>query len=200
MNTNDTQHRTNLEGAKHRSGAPAEQDVEALLSDYVALCNLAMAENQDKFWFRQAKRLTTAVLGGAKARTLVYDEEPGDVVGEFVVCLDPDRKVFKVQSPEEEKDTTYTWRVSTDFLKDVVHERPEWYLNNPTMLDWMWAKDRLSDAAERIDGRSFTTGFVLGAALVVVLAMFSVPKVRAGKRGRYQIGRYEVLSPRVTRR
>jgi hypothetical protein len=128
-----------------RNGGNAEH----LLSDYIALCNRAIAENRDKFWYRQAKRLNRALWGGADFRTLVYDEDPDDVIGEFTIHFDPDGRELRLLPPGDH-DVAFSWKVSTAYLRDVVLERPDWYLEHPAMLDWIWIRERVRDEAAEI--------------------------------------------------
>lgn len=150
--------------------------LEQLLSDYVALCNRAMAENKDRFWYRQARRLNRALLGGANFRTIVQGEDPDEVLGEFTIHFDPDDQVLSLLPPGNH-DVAFSWRAPVGYLDDVVHERPEWYLERPMRLDWVWLKERMGKAADRVDGRSLAAGFVLGAA-AVLLAVCAVPRER----------------------
>jgi hypothetical protein len=142
-----------------------KEELERLLSDYVALCNRAIAENEDAFWVRQAKRLNRALWGGASFRALVYDENPSDPLAAFVIHFDADDGVLSLASAEEHE-VAFTWAAPLRYLEDVVRERPRWYLDHPTRLDWSWLEHRVRDeAAHRFDGRSFAVGALLGAAV-----------------------------------
>jgi len=143
--------------------APA---AERLVEDYVDICNRAMAENMDRFLFRQAKRLNRKIWDGADFHTVVYDEHPERVVGEYTLRFDPDTARLRVLESGDH-DAAFSWRVPLDYLNDVVNERPQWYLAHPIMLDGVWIADRVRDEFRTHRGSiaAVAAGVVVGAAL-----------------------------------
>ncbi|MDZ5076598.1 hypothetical protein [Nesterenkonia sp. HG001] len=154
------------------------EHLESLVEDYIALCNRAMNENWHSFSYRQAKRLNRLLWGGSNFRTVVYGDDPSEVVEAFTIHFDPDEQALSLLPPGDH-DIAFAWKVSVAYLRDVVQERPEWYVAHPMMLDWIWMKDYASDEIGRIDGRSFVAGAALGAAA----AFASVAVSRARGRG-----------------
>jgi hypothetical protein len=153
---------------KHPINKRRRENTEKLLSDYVDLCNRVMAENRDKFWYRQAKSLNRLLWGGANFRTVVYEGDPSNIVAEFTLHFDPDLRALQLLPPGDHK-VAFTWKASTAYLRDVVHERPSWFLEHPLMLDWVWMKRRMGDQiAHRVDGRSHAAGVALGVAAAVL--------------------------------
>jgi hypothetical protein len=146
-------------------------DVEQLVEEYVAICNRAMAENEDRFLFRQAKKLNRALWGETNFRTLVYEGDPRNVVAEATLHFDPEQRALSVrQSPDGE--VAFSWKVSRGYLEDVVRNRPAWYLEHPVRLDWNWVGDRAWDEARsRVEDRGamvtaaagFTIGLIVGS-------------------------------------
>ncbi|MBB3036010.1 hypothetical protein [Hoyosella altamirensis] len=140
-----------------------------LLSGYLLICNRAMAENKDKFWYQQAKKLNRQLWGGANFRTVIYETDPDVTVGEYTIHFDPVEKSLSILPPGDH-DVAFTWKASTDYLRDVVHDRPDWYLAHPAMLDWVWMKERARDQlVHRVDGRSFIAGVTLGVAATAAI-------------------------------
>jgi hypothetical protein len=135
-----------------------------LFSGYIDICNRALAEADERFWFRQAKRFNRAVWGGAHFRTLIYHEDPDEVVAERTIHFDADERQLRVL-PDGDHDVAFTWKVSTDYLEDVAYRRPDWYLEHPARLDWVWMKARVSDRISAGDTRSFAAGLVIGAGV-----------------------------------
>ncbi len=118
---------------------------ESVLSDYLRICNRALAESTDTFWLRKAKRLNKALLGSVKVRTLVYKSDPDDIIGEFTLRFDADEETLELLPAGEDK-TAFTWKAPLPYLEDVV-SRPEYYIKHPLMLDWKWLSSRISTSA-----------------------------------------------------
>jgi hypothetical protein len=146
-------------------------DLKLLLAEYIALCNRALAGSKERYWYKQVLRSSRALLGDeARIRTLIYAEDPDNVLGEFVVRFDPKEPALSLQ-PGGEQPPPVSWRVSAGYLRDVVYARPEWYLERPARLDWMWLKERVRDeVAQRVDVRSLLAGFALVALVAALLA------------------------------
>jgi hypothetical protein len=143
------------------------EDVDALFSRYVAVCNRAMAENEHKVWFRQAKQLTVSLWGGKNFRTVIYERRRRNPLAEYILHLDARDRALEIL-PTDDHDVAFTWMAPVAYLTDVVHERPQWYIEHPLMLDLAWIRARARDeAAKRIDGHWLALAFVLGAALAV---------------------------------
>lgn len=151
-------------------------NLEQLMSDYVAVCNRAIEENKGRFWYRQASRMSNILLGGSDFRVIVYDRNPDEPLAHYTLHFDPDPQVLSL-SPGSDRSTAFTWKTSLAYVRDVAHERPDWYVTHPAMLDWNWMKDRLSDEVDRIDNRSLVAGFVLGTA-ATLLASAALSRAR----------------------
>jgi hypothetical protein len=143
-------------------GSQTPADVEALVSSYVALCNQVLAEHDHKLWFRQARQLGMALVGGTCFSALVYDRNPANGLAEFTLCIDRDEQAFRLLPPSHQ-DVAFTWRVPVDYLQDVVQQRPGWYRDNPLMLDLAWMQARLRDeAAQRVNSGTLAVAFLAG--------------------------------------
>jgi hypothetical protein len=133
--------RTRISGTQDRY---ADVDVRQLLAEYVGVCNRALAENMDSFLFRQAKRLSRAMWEDARFRTVVYDGDPDNVLEEAIIRFDPHQRLLRLDN-HGDGEITFTWKVPLAYLQDVVRTRPDWYADNPLMLDWKWFTGRVSD-------------------------------------------------------
>jgi hypothetical protein len=161
------------------------QDLDRLMARYVALCNLILSENQHRFLFRQARRLGRAMWGKARFRTIVYDRDPAQPLGDYILRFDPDAHL----DPEAEPlsillpgdplagEVAMSWKVSVGYLNDVVTVRPEWYRRHPLMLDWNWITDRSRDEVRRRPVLS--TAIVMAVGIIAGLA-----SSRRGRRRR----------------
>jgi hypothetical protein len=147
-----------------------QSSIEPLMNKYVTLCNRAIAENEDKFWYQQAKKLNRAIWNdGARFRTLVYGDNPKETQAQFTLHFDVDRHELSLGPDTTEEDVAFTWKTPVSYLQDVVEERPDWYLEHPVRLDWQWLKARANDSLEHSSPRSaFASGFVLGAFIFML--------------------------------
>lgn len=150
----------------------ARTDVTRLIEKYVAVCNRAIAENEDRFLVKQARKLNRTLWGETHFRTLVYDHDPDHVVAEVTLHFDPDDRKLSVKgSPVE--DVAFSWRVSLDYLEDVVR-RPDWYVEHPVKLDWDWLTHRVRDEArtrarDRGSMARVAAGFAVGLVTAAAL-------------------------------
>lgn len=144
---------------------PQQRSLEPLMREYVAICNHAMAKNKDKFWYQQAHKIGKAVGDGKNFRTLVYEDNPAHTQASFILHFDAGKPELRLDDSANEKEAAFTWKTPVSYLKDVVEERPTWYLEQPTRLDWQWLKARAQDTLEhRSRGSALTTGILIGAA------------------------------------
>jgi hypothetical protein len=152
---------------------------EVMIEGYIALCNRALSESTDRFWYRQAKRLNRRLWHDAHFHTVVYDDHPENVVGEFTLHFDPESSKLSVDTADGQE-VAFTWKVPLDYLDDVVNERPEWYLEHPVRLDTVWAAERVRDEVRSRPG----TVMGLAAGLAIGAAAGALAVRRAGGNGR----------------
>jgi hypothetical protein len=148
-------------------------DLEGILSQYVSICNRIMAEHSDERWFRAGQGLNRAVLGETTLHTIVYDEHPDRVLGEFILHFDPETEELSLL-PAGAREVSFTWKVPLTYLEDVVHERPGWYLEHPLMLDGMWVTERARDEVRANRGPlvAALAGLFIGAAIGAASAWY----------------------------
>lgn len=140
------------------------KDPEALISDYLAICNQVLKNHADQGQTRQALRLAKRANDGEPFTAIVYDNHPDEVLGEFPLRFDPEAREISLSRTDPE-DSAFSWKVPLSYLSDVVLERPTWYLQHPLMLDWKWLTQRIGDeVTEPLDARSLAVGALLGAA------------------------------------
>ncbi len=143
---------------------PQQRNLEPLMREYVAICNHAMAKSKDQFWYQQAHKISKAV-DGKNFRTLVYEDNPTNTQAAFTLHFDAEKPELRLDDSASEEDAIFTWKTPVSYLKDVVEERPTWYLEQPTRLDWQWLKARANDTLEhRPPASTLTTGILIGAA------------------------------------
>lgn len=142
--------------------------LEDLMSGYLDICNRAMQENIDKFWYQQAKRLNRILWDESNFHTIVYDLDPDITLDEFMIHFNPDERELSLISPEGQE-VAFTWKVPLGYLKDVVENRPDWYIEHPVMLDWKWLTERTRTESMDLMRKprllkTGITGFLLGTA------------------------------------
>jgi hypothetical protein len=109
------------------------RDPACLIDEYVALCNRVLAENEHRFLFRQARWANGAIWGKPRFRTIVYERDPGQPLGEYILQFDPDAPVepgsrpLSIVAPSEAAThgVAFSWKVPVRCLEDVVKVRPE---------------------------------------------------------------------------
>lgn len=151
--------------------------LENMMLDYLAICNRAIQKNADKFLYQQAKKLNRMLCDESYVHTIVYDQNPNIVIGEFMIHFDPKDQKLSL-APLESQDVAFSWKVPHDYLQDVVETRPDWYIKHPVMLDWKWFRERtLTESRNLIQTphllKTGIAGFILGSvagALFVHLA------------------------------
>jgi hypothetical protein len=152
-------------------------DFRQLLADYVEVCNRAIAESEGRFLYWQARKLNSGPWGELNVRALVYDGDPRAVVEEATLHFDPAHRRISIPQPPD-GDILFSWKVSLEYLEDVVRNRPEWYVERPLMLDWKWlvgrARDESRVLSEDHDGRiaavGVTIGLLFGSAATYLLS------------------------------
>lgn len=141
--------------------------LDPLMSEYVALCNRAIAENADRLLFRQAERVSRALWGEAHFRTLVYEDHPRQVLTEYLLHFDADAgRLHLLPRGTEAEEVAFTWKTPVSYVRDVVENRPDWYLAHPMQLDWQWMRQRAGD--ELRERPRWATFGIAGGALVGV--------------------------------
>jgi hypothetical protein len=165
-------------------GYSSRTDVEKLLSDYLDLINRSLVENADLFWYRQAKRLNRMVWADANFRTIIYDGDPSNVVGEFTIHFDTDANELSILPPGDHR-VAFAWKASLDYLRDVAESRPDWYLEHPMMLDWKWITERVRDEVSSRAGSRAARNAVIGSlALGAAVGAASAYAYRSRRRSR----------------
>lgn len=162
--TRDTSDTRDTRAARRRNG------VQKLLADYVDVCNRAIAENEHRFVFRQAKKLNRQLWGEASFHTLVYEDDPRNVIEEATLHYDPRRLELSVEDSAD-GDVAFSWKLPIDYMEDVV-QRPDWYVEHPAALDWNWLTERVRDESTALvtDRRAIAAG-VAGIVAGVLLGM-----------------------------
>jgi hypothetical protein len=147
-----------------------DQNLEDLLAEYLAVCNRSLEENADIFWYRNAKKLNRKLWGDANFRTVVYGEDPDEILGEATIHFDADAMALSLLRPGDH-DTAFTWKVPLTYLVDVV-DRPAWYLANPLMLDLRWFQERFrAEAGSRLPDRPVLARSLMGIAVVIAFCL-----------------------------
>ncbi|MHA6289660.1 hypothetical protein [Maricaulis sp. CAU 1757] len=167
------------------------KNLETLVSDYLSVCNKALKDHSDNGIYRQASRLGRVAFGGAPFTAVIYDRHPDETLGEYSLRFDADSHALEL-SDEEAADDAYVWKVPLSYLRDVVIERPTWFLDHPLMLDWKWLTRRVTDEiSEPIEPRSFMlgaiagiTGLIAGRALAQHIAASRTPRPQPGRLAR----------------
>lgn len=148
----------------------AQKGGRELLAGYADVVNRAMQRNADKRWFRRAKQASKLLAGGSRFKTLVYDGDSDNVVAEAILHFDADRETVRVVEGKSGR-VTFSWKVSTAYLRDVVDNRPDWYIDNPLQLDWKWLSDRAATEWRHRDTEPVAMGFLLGLVFAGIMSL-----------------------------
>jgi hypothetical protein len=118
----------------------AEQEERATrFVEALNVVNAALAENKDKFPYKQILGAAGDLVEDQKLGVAVYKDDASKPFDYFTVRL-RDAGLELVSHGKENPDVA--WRVSEDYLDQVANNADE-YIANPAKLDLDWIKDRL---------------------------------------------------------
>ncbi len=144
--------------------ADKHTETERLMKGYIDVCHRALSENPNKIYSKLAKKLGDFTTGNIHFTALVYEESPDNIIDEFDITYNLDKQKLKVK-PGESNHSLFTWKVPVKYLRDVVDERTEWFVEQPLRLDFKWLTDRLHSEKERFFQKpKFLLGLTLGLA------------------------------------
>lgn len=113
-----------------------------LFERYVAICNVALAKNADRFPFKQILKAAEEHSGGRYAAVEIVDNympavyvlsiQGGRIVLEHLSeCAALNTNIWTIR-PCDKK-----WRITSKYLNEVV-ENASRYIDNPALLNWDW--------------------------------------------------------------
>ncbi len=104
----------------------------ALMERYVEICNESLAENNNRFPFKQ---ILSAARNAQKQRyiSVVIANEP--TCQSLALCLN--EKITLITQPNETIDDDGTWVVDLSYIENVIENAAE-YIANPAKIDWEW--------------------------------------------------------------
>jgi hypothetical protein len=146
--------------------------IKDLLKDYLDICNRAIEENAGNFWYEKAIQLNDAIWENPDFRVLVYDQDPENIMEEFVVHFNTD--TTRLNLSETAREVEFSCKFSLGYLEDVVKTRPDWYIQNPLMLDWKWFSDRVKTGSRNFFQKNTYLAVGLGLITGAALAAFFV--------------------------
>jgi hypothetical protein len=145
--------------------------IKDLMRDYLDICNRAIDENAGNFLFDKALKLNDAIWDNPYFSVSVYDQDPDKILDEFVVHFNTDNNRLSLSKKGHEVD--FSCKFTLSYLEDVVKTRPDWYIQNPLMLDWKWLTDRVGTGSRSFIQKnqylSIGLGFITGVLLTAVL-------------------------------
>ncbi len=112
------------------------KNIDELFQKYLEICNKAIAENKDRFPYKNLMSLSENILGDHKIDLAVYDDNPK---GAYSLQF-RDKKLELAEKPPEKPESA--WRVNRSYLEKVV-SNPEKYVEHPERLDLDWLKSRI---------------------------------------------------------
>ena len=124
--------------AKERTGTATD----ILLTEYISICNRAIASHRDSFPFRQLLEVAEKLAGDKTFAVAIYADNPKRPHDYFTIELLDGLFVVVAHG---KKDPDITWRVRQSYLEQVVSD-PQTYIENPAKLDWDWLKSRVGVA------------------------------------------------------
>jgi hypothetical protein len=152
--------------------------IRELLNDYLDICNRAIEENAGNFWYEKAIQLNDAIWENPNFRVMVYDQDPDSIMDEYIVHFNTD--ITRLSLSETDQEVEFSCKFPLSYLEDVVKTRPDWYIQNPLMLDWKWFTDRVETGSKNFFQKNkYLTvglGLITGAALATFFARRSSKK------------------------
>lgn len=153
------------------------KETERLMKGYIDVCHRAVTENPNKIYAKLSKKLGHFATGNIHFTAQIYDQSPDIITDEFDITYNLDKQKLKVQAGKSQQ-SLFTWKVPIKYLRDVVDERTEWFVEQPLRLDFKWLTDRLrSNDKPFYQKPKFLLGFSLG--LAATFATFYLMKKRA---------------------
>ena len=105
-----------------------------LFQRYMAICNMALKQNENRFPFKQILGAAKNVTPKSGVEVLIIDDRPSDG---NLVHLNESGKFQSLDESCKNCDCVGQWRVTRSYLEDVVND-PEKYISNPAKIDWEW--------------------------------------------------------------
>jgi hypothetical protein len=115
-------------------------DYNLLFSDYISVCNQALASSAEKFPFKQ---ILSSVHDRSKGEIVDVEIIDGQFSSYFRLRIDTGgvRAVPVCQKKYEGQCCggcrNRVWQVQSSYLQYVIHHSDE-YIQNPALLDWEW--------------------------------------------------------------
>lgn len=148
--------------------------VEELMKGYLEVCHRAIHENKDTLYSKIAGKAAKLGPDNISFTAVVYDDMPDNIVGKYNINFNIEELELEILSGET-PENNFTWKVPLRYLKDVVEERPEWYVEQPLRLDFKWLAERVeTETRSLLQKPKWLFGFALG--LVVTIASFYIIK------------------------
>jgi hypothetical protein len=145
--------------------------IKDLMHDYVDICNRAIEKNTGNFWYDKAIQLNDAIWDKPYFRVSVYDQNPDKILEHFIVHFNTDKS--RLSLSETDQEVEFSCKFTLNYLEDVVRTRPDYYIQNPLMLDWKWFTDRVGTGTKSfIQNNKYLSiglGLITGALLTVFL-------------------------------
>lgn len=144
--------------------------IKDLMYEYLDVCNLAIEKNSGNFWYDKAIQLNNAIWDKPYFRVSVYDKDPDKILEDFIVHFNTDKSGLSLSHSFHEAE--FSCKFPLSYLEDVK-TRPDFYIQNPLMLDWKWFTDRISTGSQTLFQNnkylSIGLGLITGALLTVFL-------------------------------
>jgi len=115
-----------------------------LMLSAIDVWNRAIERHAGSFPYKQMIAAFDRLAGERRINAWVYDGEPTNIVGRYV--LEYADKRFRLLLEPTEEQPGFVWKLSTDYLRSLEQD-PEYYIERPERIDWDWLKSRLKIGA-----------------------------------------------------
>jgi hypothetical protein len=151
--------------------------IKDLMSEYLDVCNLAIDKNAGNFWYEKAIQLNNAIWEKPYFRVSVYDKDPDKTLEEFIVHFSTYNNRLSLSHSVNEVE--FSCKFPLSYIEDVL-TRPDFFIQNPLMLDWKWFTDRVSTGSQTFFQNNKYLSIGLGLITGALLTLFLVR--RSSKR------------------
>ncbi len=116
------------------SDKSSTESYQALLQQYLQLCNEALAANKDRFPYAQIWQAAEQALRDGKVEFALVDDAPK---ARLCVALS-DAHIECVENGAGDEDVPVQ-RISADYIQTILASRED-VIANPSLIDWNWMK------------------------------------------------------------
>jgi hypothetical protein len=108
-----------------------EPPSEKLLSQYIQICNAALAANKNRFPYKQILSAAQQQQNNKQTKVGIIDNHP---TPRYAIKIKDNHISYGTCSDLE---NGATWFITKSYIEEVL-QNPDDYIKNPAKLDWEW--------------------------------------------------------------